>query len=87
MKIHASTTFTKMLKKLPLKQQKQVSDALSIFITNPLDARLRNHALIGRRLGTRSIDVGFDMRIIFREKDGTYEIVDLLEVGSHAKLY
>ena len=58
------------------------------YPNNPFDLQLRNHKLKGKRIGCRSLDVMGDLRIIFRElSEGKYELVELIELGSHSQLY
>jgi addiction module RelE/StbE family toxin len=74
--------------KLPEKDQLAVERTMYAFQNNPYEQRLRNHALKGPLAGLRSIDAKGDLRILFTEDShGRYELVTLLRVGSHAKLY
>ncbi len=80
--------FLKHYKKLSPKLQTKVKDTLALFMTSPTDPILNNHALIGEFAGCRSLDVTGDYRIIFEDiGGGIYEIVELLDVGSHSQLY
>lgn len=55
---------------------------------DPFDSRLRNHELKGEYAGLRSLDAGFDLRIIYRElSDGKHELVALIMVESHSDIY
>lgn len=88
MQIKRSKTFLKHYSKLPLKIQEKTDAALFVFFGNPLDPILRNHALHGKYEGCRSIDITGDFRMIFRElSDGSYEILELLDIGTHSQLY
>ena len=86
MKILYRRRFQKQLAKLQNRQKAAVADTIILFGKNPFDPTLRNHALKGSMLGRRSIAVGFDLRIIFEEKDG-YAVVVMLEVGPHETVY
>ena len=86
MKIIFSKKFQKQYKKLEQKKQILVKNSLLIFEKNPLDKKLRNHALSGKFNDIRSIDVSFDLRILLQEKDD-YALVVMLQVGSHSELY
>lgn len=78
--------FAKQYQKLSLKQQALINEAIFLFYKNPLDAKLRNHALKGKYTGCNSIDAAFDLRIIFKQEKN-YAIVILLKIGSHNQLY
>lgn len=81
MKIRRSKTFLKHYKKLPKKIQEKTDDVLMVFFANPMDLILRNHALLGKYFGCRSIDITGDYRIVFRElSDGFYEFVELIDL-------
>ena len=86
MKIQFHRQFRKQYKKLPKQSRKQVNDALEIFRKNPFDPSLENHPLSGTMKGQRAISAGFDLRIIFQEKDG-YAVVLMIAVGTHEQVY
>lgn len=86
MKITQHKRFDKQFSKLSNNNKKKALDSLAIFCENPFDSSLRNHALEGKFDGLRSIDVSFDLRIIF-DVDKKYSRVELLFIGSHAQLY
>lgn len=78
--------YAKRYAKLGKRDKEAVKKALLTFIDNPNAEELRNHPLKGKYVGLRSIDAGFDLRIIFREEGG-YVFVVVLDVGSHSQLY
>ncbi len=86
MQLFRHKNFTKQYRKLNTKQQALIDEAILLFYKNPHDAKLRNHALKGRYQGCNSIDVAFDLRIIFKQ-ESNYAVVILLETGSHSQLY
>jgi addiction module RelE/StbE family toxin len=86
MKIQYSKEYYKDFKKLDKRSREAVNSAVLLFEKDPFNRVLRNHALKGRRSGFRSIDAGFDLRIIFREEGG-YTIVFFVEVGTHSQIY
>ena len=88
MKIIRRKSFDKSLSVLHKKIITKAIETLEIFTNNYQDSRLRNHALHKQRSGYRSIDVTGDYRIIFRElSDGLYELVELIDIGTHSQLY
>lgn len=86
MRIVPGKQYIKSYKKLPQKSREAVDRALRVFIADPFAPSLRNHLLKGEWAGVRSIDAGFDMRILFMEEDD-YTLVLLVDVGTHSQLY
>ena len=88
MKIQRHRKFDKQYRKLSQKIQEKVDDTLLLFVQNPIDNRLNNHKLHGKLMWCRSLDVMWDLRIVFRDiGEGAYEIVQLIDVGTHSQLY
>jgi len=82
------SSFKKSYRLLLPNQKSKVDIIIEKFMNNPFDLQLRNHKLKGKRIGCRSLDVMGDLRIIFRElSEGKYELVELIELGSHSQLY
>jgi len=86
MRLEYHRDFAKQYKKLGTRDRDAVDAAILKFADNPLDPSLRNHDLAGKLAGYRSISAGFDLRVLFKEKDG-YALVLFLKVGSHSQLY
>ena len=85
MVIKTTKSFDKQYAKLNDKVQTAFKYRLTIFISNPFDTRLRNHALKGKYLGYRSIDVNGDIRALYTIKGDTVIIFGF--IGSHSQLY
>ncbi len=86
MRIIPGKKYIKSYRKLPSRAREAVDTALRVFMADPFAPSLRNHSLKGEWAGVRSIDAGFDVRILFMEEDG-YTIVLLVDVGTHSQLY
>lgn len=86
MRILFKKRFVKQYQKLKKSDQGRVDNALRIFEKNPFDSQLKNHALVGKLIGKRSIAAGFDLRMIF-ELEGDYIIVIMIGVGTHSQIY
>lgn len=89
MSIKYSTTFKKQYKKAPKKIQEKVKERISLFIQDPTNQILNNHALTGKFQGYRSINITGDWRTIYSirvspksEKEYYFELV-----GTHNQLY
>lgn len=78
--------FNKQLAKLQKYQQLQIADVIVLFGKNPFDPVLKNHKLKGDMKGRRSISAGFDLRIIYEERDG-HTVVIMIAVGTHEEIY
>ncbi len=76
--------FKKQFFKLSTKTQKQFSEKLAIFMNDPFDFSLNNHALKGEYANCRSLNVSGDIRAIsYEEKSAVYFLIS----GSHSELY
>jgi addiction module RelE/StbE family toxin len=86
MKFIPHKKFTKQLKSLPRKIQLRTKERLLLFIQDSHDPVLRNHELLGKYKGFRSINVTGDYRVVFEElEDGSIAL--LLMIGTHSELY
>ncbi len=86
MQVDLHRDFNKAYAKLSIKQKENVKKVIFLFKNNPHDPILRNHALHGKHKGHRAISVGGDLRIVFVEENN-YEIVEILNVGTHTQVY
>ena len=86
MQIIYTKDFIKSYKKLSTVNKQAVDKTLELFSKNPQNPILRNHSLKGSKQGFKSIDVKFDLRVLFYEEDSYLKII-MLEVGTHSQLY
>ncbi|RJP30550.1 MAG: type II toxin-antitoxin system mRNA interferase toxin, RelE/StbE family [Candidatus Omnitrophota bacterium] len=86
MRIDFHKNFEKAFAKLSPRQKQRVKEIIQLFIQNPHDPLLDNHALHGKEKEKRSISAGGNLRLIFKEKNN-YEIVVFVRVGTHSQLY
>ena len=84
MNISYSKNFIKQSKKLSPAIKEKLINRIYIFIENPLDVTLRNHALKGKFKEYRSIDITGDFRALYIQ-NGNEVIFDY--VGSHSQIY
>jgi len=89
MNIKYSTIFKKQYKKAPKKIQNKVKERISLFVQNPTNQLLNNHALTGKFKECRSINITGDWRAIYSvrlspksEQEYYFELV-----GTHSQLY
>jgi addiction module RelE/StbE family toxin len=85
MKVVFHKRFEKMVQKLTPKVKQKMIERINLFTQDPLDKRLRNHALHTPYKGSYSIDITGDYRAI-------YELIDdetalFTHVGTHSQLY
>jgi addiction module RelE/StbE family toxin len=83
--IETTKTFDKQYSKLNNKTKTIYKNRIAIFKTNPFDFRLRNHALKGKYLGYRSIDITGDVRALYTVKGDIIIIFGF--IGTHSQLY
>jgi mRNA-degrading endonuclease YafQ of YafQ-DinJ toxin-antitoxin module len=77
--------FDKMAARLSPKVKQKMVERITLFTQNPLDSRLRNHALHTPYKGSNSIDITGDVRAV-------YELIDdetalFTHIGTHFQLY
>lgn len=77
--------FDKQYAKLDPKIKQQFKRRITIFASNPFDARLRNHALRGKFMGYRSIDITGDVRALYMIRGD--QVIILGFIGTHSQLY
>ena len=83
--IETTKTFDKQYSKLSAKTKTIYKNRITIFKSNPFDFRLSNHALKGKYLGYRSIDITGDVRALYTVKGNLVVIFGL--IGTHSQLY
>jgi len=83
--IRTTKGFDKQYAKLASKTKLKFKSQLTIFVADPFDPTLRNHALKGKYLGYRSIDVTGDVRALYTIKENSVIIFGF--IGSHSQLY
>jgi addiction module RelE/StbE family toxin len=83
--IDFTKSFIKQFKRLRQNQKERFYERLELFKENPHDRVLRDHALKGKYIGYRSIDIEGDLRALYYAEDG--RIVIFAFIGSHSQLY
>lgn len=87
MQLNTKKSFLKLYNKLQNKDKDKIDESLRLFIKNPNNKKLRNHSVDPKFPNCRSINAGFDLRIILREEKETYQIVSLIRLWTHSELY
>jgi addiction module RelE/StbE family toxin len=77
--------FEKQFAKLPKKRRDKVIGVIDLYLDNPTEPSLCNHALTAEWAGYRSIRAGGDLRLHFRILTGG--IAYFVAVGTHSQLY
>lgn len=85
MNILRQKNFDRQFTKLRPAQKQLAIRRIQQFVVNPFDPQLRNHALKGKWIGHRSISVGGDIRIHYKDV-GNNDIL-LVAIGTHSQLY
>lgn len=88
MTIRYDPDLLKKLKKVDVRIRRGFKKRLEIFIKNPNNSQLHNHALRGKWKGCRSINLTNDWRAIYEEKtEGDKTIAYFVTIGIHKELY
>lgn len=77
--------FRKHLEKLNIKQRQRIQEWLHIFLDNAFYPALNNHALKGKYLDYRSINITGDLRAIYKSVSDDECIFVALD--THSNLY
>lgn len=87
-RVKYAKVFIKQLKKAPQAIKIAFRERRVTYFNNPLDPQLRNHALKGKYIGLRSINITGDWRALYSERieDGQKIIIFVL-LGTHSQLY
>jgi len=84
MKIKFSKKFVKRFESASLLIRRNFESNLEIFISDKFNQTLNNHALNGKYIGYRSINITGDWRALFKD-DGN--VVLFITLGKHSQLY
>lgn len=85
MQVHFHRHFNRRFAKLPIKIQNKAIERIQAFISDPYNEILRNHILMGKYLGLRSIDITGDFRAIYDPISS--DTVLFIDIGTHSQLY
>lgn len=85
MKIRFNRGFKKQYKKLSKKERDRVDGAIRLFSRDPFHLVLNNHSLRGDYFGFRSINIGGDLRAIYKLISD--DVAYFTAVGRHSELY
>jgi mRNA interferase YafQ len=85
MKIIFHKSFEKQYRKLSNKIKLKVKERNLLFVEDPYNPILNNHALHGKYMGYRSINITENMRVIYKFLDKNTVLFS--EIGIHNKLY
>lgn len=80
-----SRNFQKKFQKLSRGVKRRIKERLVLLAQNEFHPLLKSHALHGKYVHSRSININGDLRLIYRKVDET--TVRLDEIGTHSELY
>ncbi len=69
MNVFTHKNFLKQYKRLTANQKNNFKKRLSIFLKDPFNPLLKNHSLEGKFINHRSINIGGDLRLIYKSID------------------
>lgn len=88
MMVRYDPALLRQLKKLDVRIRKGFKEKIAIFITDPFNPTLDNHALRKKYEGYRSIDITNDYRALYQEKlEGDELVAFFMAIGTHKELY
>lgn len=87
MQVQFSNQFLKLYKKSPKKIQSAFDKRLILFMDDRNTLVLRDHPLLGKLKGYRSINISGDWRALYRVLNVEKEIVYFDLLGTHSQLY
>lgn len=88
MKVRYSPDFYRLYKGVSVIIRKSVDEKIEVFVKDPNDLQLDNHALEREWEGYRSIDITADYRAIYREiSEGEERVAYFEALGTHEELY
>lgn len=67
-----------------LSLDRQYSKRLPLFLSDPKQALLNDHALHGDLEGYRSFSISGDIRVVYRTEG---EVIQFYDIGSHNQVY
>jgi len=85
MKIRFHYNFKRQYRKLRGNEKKKFKERRNIFLIDPYHPLLNNHPLKGKYEGYRSINIGGDLRALYKRLEN--DVVLFAEIGSHGNLY
>jgi mRNA-degrading endonuclease YafQ of YafQ-DinJ toxin-antitoxin module len=63
---------------------KKFAQRMRLFEVNPRHPLLRNHALVGTKIGKRAFSITGDVRVVYGEDE---DFLIFYDVGSHNQVY
>ena len=85
MKILFHRNFEKNYIKLRVSEKNKFKERLNAFVEDPFNPLLGNHALKGKYRAYRSINIGGDLRAVYKAIKN--EECLFVAIGTHAELY
>ena len=82
--VHLHRNFKKQYKRLSESQKNKFKQRRNLFLSDEFDPILNNHALKGKYLGYRSINITGDLRVLYK-KEGNMVIFTVID--THSNLY
>ena len=85
MNIRFHQNFVRQYRKLKAEQKRKFKERRDLFLIEPYHPLLNNHALHGTYMGYRSINIGGDLRAVYRRLDNDTAL--FAAIGRHSALY
>ena len=85
MRVRFHHNFRRQYQRLRAGEQKRFKERRDLFLADPYHPLLNNHPLRGKYEGYRSINIGGDLRAVYKRLD--HDSVLFTEIGPHHTLY
>lgn len=82
--VHFHRNFKKRFQKLKTSERLKLKDRLELFLIDTFNPVLNNHPLKGKYVGYRSINIGGDLRAIYKQAK---DVAIFVAVDKHSHLY
>lgn len=83
--VRFTKSFEKQFKKVTPVVRQRFYAQLQLFMVQPLSPTLSNHALKGKYMGYRSINITGDIRALYYRDQGS--VIFFAYIGTHSQLY
>jgi len=64
---------------------KRTQERITLFLINPENETIKNHRLVGNKVGLYSFSINGDFRIVYRRVNS--EVVEFIDIGTHNQVY
>jgi addiction module RelE/StbE family toxin len=85
MKVYFHKNFAKKYAKLRVGEKARFKERQNLFLQDPFNPVLNNHALSGKYKGSRSINISGDLRAVYDVVSA--DTILFIDINTHSNLY